>query len=109
MGEVRLFGLELLNDRDSLIERKMGHMRGGAKCVEDQHIKSLQLCHALGWNIVRVGAVGDVADAETKHIEARPMMQAYGDHLSTEDIDGGEIERAQIKLRDGSGVGLLSR
>ena len=55
---------------------KMGRVRFAAQAVENQDVQALEFFATFRRNIVGVGAVGDVADAEAENVEPRAVVEA---------------------------------
>lgn len=109
MGEEGSFGLELLGDGDGFVEAVVGDVWLVAEGVEDEGVEAFELVEAVGGDVVGVGAVGDVADAEAKDFETRAVKQADRFDLRAEDVEGIGGDAIEGQTRDGSFVSLLVR
>ena len=70
VGEVGPLWFELVDDVEGFGQGKMGDMGLDAEGVEDKYLQALQEGHGGGGNVVGVGDIGEVADAETQYWEA---------------------------------------
>src|SRR6516225_2124071 len=69
VGQISLPRLQTRNHIQRLAQTEMGRMRAVAQGIQDQNIEVLQQAPALLRDTIDVGAVGDIADAKTEHVE----------------------------------------
>ena len=67
MGEPAVFSTDFAANRDSLLKRKMRDVRAPFHAVDDEMIQVPQLQELLFRNIVHIGTIGYVAEAEAKN------------------------------------------
>src|SRR5438477_474839 len=74
VSEVSALWRQLFGYLDGLVKTVVRDVGPRAQRIQNQNVEVLQKRPAIGWNAVRIRAVGDVAEAETEHIEF-PMQQ----------------------------------
>ena len=67
MGEPAVLCADFAANRDSLLKRKVRDMRAPFHAVDDEMVQVPQLQELLFRNIVHIGTIGYVAEAETKY------------------------------------------
>ena len=57
-----------------LLHGEMGDVRAVSQAIEDEGVEPLKLALALRWNLVAIGAVGNVTDTEPQNLESRAVV-----------------------------------
>ena len=99
MREQGLFRTQLPSHLHRFVDAKVRGMTVAAKCVEDEQLEPFKKCQALGGNLVRIGAVGNVADAEPEHVEPWAMLQPNRRHRGTKQVEGFCRDPVEFQLR----------
>ena len=108
MGKVReqgLFWFQLAGHLNCFVQTEVRDMTPPAERIQDEQVEPFQKCHALCRNLVRVCAVGNIPDTETKHIKAWTMFQANRDDRCSQYFKWLGPDAVKFQLRGRPGMG----
>jgi len=95
-------GIQLSRHSHGFLETEMRRMRLAAQGIQDEHVQPQQSFHAFVGNLVGVGAIGDIANSEAQHIEARPVFESNGKNLRPQHFKRLDTNCPEHELRNGA-------
>jgi hypothetical protein len=102
--EQRTAWLEATGDLDRLIQSKMRDVRIAPQRVENKYVQISQQLHAFRRDLVRVGAIGDVADAKSEYLEIWTVPERNRDNLSAQEFERLAVDVMNLELRHAAWV-----